>query len=99
MPSGWDVYYLIFFSAAMALLIPIGLWGLSRLFFTGSKPRRRQLPSADMETDEESRGRQTLGNRVNVRFFLAVNASLVLIALILGIIPPAAAVRAGATEP
>jgi len=94
MPSGWDVYYLVFLSAAMALLIPIGLGGISLLFFPSGGLRKRRLPSADLEAARNPQGSDTVGNRVNVRFFLGVNAALVLIALVLGTIPIAAAIHA-----
>ncbi len=96
MPSGWDVYYLVFLSAAMALLIPLGLGAISLVFFPGNRRLERQLPSADLEAAKEAQMHDAVGKRVNVRFFLGINAALVLIALILGIIPSATAIQAGA---
>jgi hypothetical protein len=98
MPSGWDVYYLIFLSAAMALLIPLGLGGISLLFFPSGGSRKRRLPSADLEAAQNPQGTDTVGNRVNVRFFLGVNSALVLIALVLATIPTAVAIRASANR-
>ena len=77
MPSGWDVYYLVFLAAAMALLIPLGLGGISLLFFPSGSSRKRRLPSADLEAVRNPEGTDTVGNRVNVRFFLGVNLSLI----------------------
>ena len=93
MPSGWDVYYLVFLSAAMALLIPLGLGGISLLFFPSGGSRKRRLPSADLEAAQNPVSKDTVGNRVNVRFFLGVNAALCLLALVLGMIPTAAAIH------
>jgi hypothetical protein len=98
MPSGWDVYYLVFLSAAMALLIPIGLGGISLLFFPSGGSRKRRLPSADLEAARNPVTSDSVGNRVNVRFFLGVNAALVLIALVLGMIPVAAAIHSSADK-
>src|SRR5438128_182080 len=94
MPSGWDVYYLVFLSAALALLIPIGLAGISLLFSPGSGVRKRRLPSADQEAAIPVKLPEALGNRINIRFFLGVNSTLVLIALMLGLIPSATAIHA-----
>jgi hypothetical protein len=98
MPSGWDVYYLVFLSAAMALLIPLGLGVISLIFFPQSRSKGRQLPSADADAEaaKEAETHDSVGKRVNVRFFLGINAALVLIALVLGIIPSATAIHAGA---
>src|SRR5579872_3817657 len=93
MPSGWDVYYLVFLSAAMALLIPLGLGGISLLFFPPGRSRKRRLPSAELDALQNYDPKDSVGNRVNVRFFLGVNAALVLIALVLGMIPTAAAIH------
>jgi hypothetical protein len=98
MPSGWDVYYLVFLSAAMALLIPLGLGGISLLFFPSGRSRKRRLPSAELEAMQNYDPKDSVGNRVNVRFFLGVNAALVLIALVLGMIPTAAAIHQSADK-
>ena len=98
MPSGWDVYYLVFLAAAMALLIPLGLGGISLLFFPSGSTRKRRLPSADLEAAKAPQGSDSVGNRVNVRFFLGVNAALVLIALVLGTIPTAVAIHSSADK-
>ncbi|HUP56095.1 MAG TPA: hypothetical protein VM598_01495 [Bdellovibrionota bacterium] len=80
----------------MALLIPLGLGVISLIFFPQSRSKGRQLPSADAEAAKEAETHDSVGKRVNVRFFLGINAALVLIALVLGIIPSATAIHAGA---
>jgi hypothetical protein len=96
MPSGWDVYYLVFLSAAMALLIPIALGGISLLFFPTGTTRTRRLPSADLEAAKEKPTQASLGSRVNIRFFLGINSALVLIALVLGAVPAATIIHSSA---
>lgn len=88
MPSGWGVYYVVFLSALLALGIPAVLALLSHLVSTrragGSKPGADAVLSAQqpIELDKSS-----LGRRMNTRFFLSANASLVLITLGLVLIP------------
>jgi NADH:ubiquinone oxidoreductase subunit 3 (subunit A) len=89
MPSGWEVYYVVFLSALLALGIPLSLSALTRLVAPGR--RRARPPTAPREGGE-------LGRRMNSRFFLATNAALVLIALALVLVPAASTLQAGNTR-
>ena len=84
--SSWDSYYIVFLSAILSLAVPGALSLISFVFFPGrrweEKNRIGTAPSA-------ASSRTILGQRVNVRFFLAANAALVLIALALELIPSA----------
>lgn len=75
MPSGWEVYHVILWSTALALLIPAGNFLVSRLFFKG-KPF--QPPRTD---------RIQLGRRVNGRYFIAASSTLILMGLGILLIP------------
>ncbi len=92
MPSGWDVYYVVVLSALLALGIPIFLRLVSGLII-----RRRPQPSGPVnpllkgKTEEP---RSVLARRINTRFFLAANASLVLVALALTLVPCVDAIQA-----
>ena len=73
MPSSWDAYYVVFLSAFLALLIPLGLRLIS-FAVARSKPPSHATPRVEMP-------------RTNPRFFLGANATVALIALILAIVP------------
>lgn len=47
-PSGWNIYWILFFSAALTLLLPLLVSALSRFF------RRRENQLAQIETNEHS---------------------------------------------
>lgn len=83
MASSWDSYYVVFLSAIFSLSIPALLALISFIFFSKHKRVQKKAPPVDAS----SKNRTILGQRVNVRFFLAANASLVLMALALELIP------------
>jgi hypothetical protein len=82
MPSGWETYYIVFLAAALSLGIPLVLGALS-FFFTPAKRVKSgiQIPS------EVRSERSELSRRMNTRFFLGANASLILVSLALMLIP------------
>jgi NADH:ubiquinone oxidoreductase subunit 3 (subunit A) len=84
MPSSWNVYYVIFLSAALALGIPGALALVSRLVSAGKVKKRLHQEVLD---EVSSRNQTLLGRRINARFFLGVNAALILITLVMVIIP------------
>jgi NADH:ubiquinone oxidoreductase subunit 3 (subunit A) len=89
MPSGWDVYYIVFLSAFLALAIPAALAGVSYLVSPKVKGRK-QRELQDLNTvlvDATEPNRTVLGQKMNARFFLAANAALILITLMLALIP------------
>ena len=96
MPSGWDVYYVVFLSALLALAIPAILWLISRSLFRENK---RVAPAAVEQRTSQALEltRTVLGQRMNARFFLAANAAVVLITLILALIPCAATFQSDRT--
>jgi hypothetical protein len=82
MPSSWDVYYVVFLSALLALGVPALLGLFSYLVstergksFPASKPIR-EVVSSDL-----------LRRKINARFFLGINAALILMAIALILIP------------
>jgi hypothetical protein len=86
MMSSWDSYYIVFLSALLSLSVPGVLALISFVFF----PKGRRKSDAKTSRDlAPSSSKTILGQRVNVRFFLAANAALVLIALALELIPSA----------
>jgi NADH:ubiquinone oxidoreductase subunit 3 (subunit A) len=89
MPSGWDVYYIVFLSAFLALAIPAALAAVSYLVSPKIKGRK-QRELKDFNTvlaDATEPNRTVLGQKINARFFLAVNAAMILITLMLALIP------------
>lgn len=99
MPSGWEVYYVVFLSATLALAIPLILWGLSHLFRSGKKESNEQKKihfSQEEGIDPPLfiPPPAVLGRRMNVRFFMAANAALLLITLGLVLIPCVGALAA-----
>jgi hypothetical protein len=92
MPSGWDVYYIVFLSAVLALEIPAALAVVSYVVSpAGSKMKgRKQRPLQGFNTvlaDATEKNKTELGQKMNARFFLAINAALILIALMLSLVP------------
>jgi len=83
MASSWDSYYVVFLSAILSLCIPLLLGGGSFLCLLRKGKKNRLVSGL-----HGGRPNQTiLGQRMNVRFFLAANAALVLITLALELIP------------
>jgi len=83
MTSSWDSYYVLFLSAVLSLGIPASLAVISVLFFPSRKLKKAK-PAKGLVGKSN---RTILGQRINVRFFLAANAALVLITLVLALIP------------
>ena len=91
--SGWEIYYRVLLAAGVSLLLPWGLWTVSRAL-------QRKLSTASPSMIRKQGGlfpgwtekRQTLtrdplAQRLNTRFFLAANAALALVALALALVP------------
>lgn len=89
MPSGWDVYYIVFLSAFLALGIPAALAVVSYLISSQIKGRKqRTLTDFNTVLSDATQANVTaLGQKMNARFFLAANAALILITLMLALIP------------
>ncbi|MDR3607477.1 MAG: hypothetical protein P4M08_08860 [Oligoflexia bacterium] len=83
MPSGWAIYYIVFLSALIALGIPATLALISSLVSSKRGPASPPAPPS----------RDKLGQRINARFFLGMNATLTLTALVLILIPCAGVMR------
>ena len=71
MNNSWDSYYVVFLSAF-----------ISFLFF---HKKQEKIPASQLEAIKLDR--TILGQRINIRFFLATNAALLLITLALELIP------------
>ena len=89
MTSSWDFYYILFLSAILSLCIPASLAAISFIFF----PKAERRPSVPQNLKGEKSNQTILGQRINIRFFLAVNAALILITLALELIPCATTVQ------
>ena len=108
-PSGWETYYVVFLSAAVALGIPLILSVVSLVF--GKRARESQSVDPVREIWDPSQTtaqipdlpapsepiEATLGRRINTRFFLSANAALILIALALVLVPYASVLHAPAS--
>lgn len=96
MPSGWEVYYVVFLSAILALSIPAALAMLAYLLSPKRSSREPaalevvinqdfpSLPGLEEDTPAPS---DSLGRRINTRFFLGANAAMILIVFPLALIP------------
>ncbi|MGZ3689703.1 MAG: hypothetical protein ACXWPM_02450 [Bdellovibrionota bacterium] len=91
MASGWDVYYVVFLSAVLSLVIPIALSAFSKIFSKGHAARKVPGPSMPKKSLDHA----DLGERVNVRYFMAANAAMVLIALVLILLPCISTIQSG----
>jgi NADH:ubiquinone oxidoreductase subunit 3 (subunit A) len=83
MTSSWDSYYIVFLSAILSLAIPASLAAISFIFFP--KMQRKELKASKLQGGQPNR--TILGQKINVRFFLAANAALILITLALELVP------------
>lgn len=100
MPSGWDVYYIVFLSAVLALGIPAALAVVSYVVSPpGQKIKgRKQQPLKGFNAvlaDATETNKTQLGQKMNARFFLAINAALVLITLMLALVPCVGLIQPG----
>jgi NADH:ubiquinone oxidoreductase subunit 3 (subunit A) len=86
MPSGWDVYYVVFLSALMALGIPAVL-GLMTIIVSRRDVRSRGDVKHATESLSGGEGHAPITRRTNARFFLAANVAISLIALVLLLVP------------
>lgn len=90
MPSGWDVYYVVFLSAVLALGIPAAL-ALISLLVAPKRARDKSMssdtnmPGASLSAPEIRDS--AFGRRINTRFFLGANAALILITMALVLVP------------
>ena len=95
MANSWDTYSILFLSAILSLGIPSSLFLFSSLFFSKKKSSLSKTSPFQLH----SKVNQTiLGQRINVRFFLAVNASLILMTLAIELIPCVITLRAESQE-
>lgn len=92
MPSSWNVYYVIFLSALLALGIPATLGLISSLV---SPPAPKKKLHQEVLDEVALVNETTLGKRINARFFLGVNSALLLISLMLILVPCAGMLRSG----
>ena len=92
MPSGWDVYYIVFLSALLGLGIPAFVKAAALLLSLNVSPKN-QAKKNDLRESPVQPGlnqvneHSQLGRRINIRFFLGVNASFILIAMGMVILP------------
>jgi NADH:ubiquinone oxidoreductase subunit 3 (subunit A) len=95
MTSGWDVYYVVFLSALLALMFPGFLGLVSRL--AGARQARRDESSGESLASRAPRESRTdlpsLGRRVNTRFFLGANVALALLTLAFVLVPCVGAIQ------
>src|SRR5438067_5199048 len=82
MPSSWDVYYVVFLSALLALGVP-ALLGLFS-YLVSAERGKSQAPKKHSQSVATA---ELLRRKINARFFLGVNAALILIAIALILIP------------
>jgi NADH:ubiquinone oxidoreductase subunit 3 (subunit A) len=88
MPSSWDVYYVVFLSALLALGVPALLGLFSYLVSAergASSARKKSEPTR--KPVQNAATAELLRRKINARFFLGVNAALILIAIALILIP------------
>lgn len=83
MSSGWEVYYVLFLSAAWALVFPLTLKMVSWILTRGE--RVPQQEEAIVRSGEPNLN--LASNKMNTRFYLAVNSGSILIVLALALIP------------
>lgn len=85
MPSGWGVYYVVFLSAVLALVIPAFLYVFSWLVRARNPANQGAVKPEAPETQKEAE--RARSRRMNTRFFLGVNVALALMNAALILIP------------
>lgn len=94
MSSGWGVYYAVCLAAILALSVPLLLKGMSLLIRLRNQSRFK--PSTKKRAflfEPDSVSEKPRSKKLNPRFYLAINVSILLISLSLALIPPAGALR------
>lgn len=87
MPSGWDVYYVVFLAAALSLSVPAALSLVSSVLRSRTGlPARRRMEPPELGGTKVAPSTE-LGRRLNTRFSRATNAALLLTAVGLILIP------------
>ncbi len=81
--TNWDFYYVVFLSAILSLGIPMVLMLVSFLFVPKNGRGGQPVPSFE----KSKSNRMPSGHRMNVQFFLAANAALMLATLGLALVP------------
>jgi NADH:ubiquinone oxidoreductase subunit 3 (subunit A) len=91
----WSAYSVVFVSAATALMAPLFLSALARAFSYRYRVslKRPGIPGDLISTREMESREQIRGQRLNTRYFLAMNIAVVLSGALFIIIPVAAAYR------
>jgi hypothetical protein len=82
MPSSWDVYYVVFLSALLALGVP-ALLGLFSYLASAERGKTLQTGGPTKNVANSALLRQ----KINARFFLGINAALILMAIAIILIP------------
>jgi NADH:ubiquinone oxidoreductase subunit 3 (subunit A) len=85
MPSSWDVYYVVFLSALLALGVP-ALLGLFSYLVSAERGKSPEAAS-EKKPIKNAATAELLRRKINARFFLGVNAALILMAIALILIP------------
>ncbi|MBC7691271.1 MAG: hypothetical protein H7222_05835 [Methylotenera sp.] len=78
LPSSWDTYYVVFISALLGVAVSLLLRSVSR------RTKRTHTTPPELTPKKNS---DTLGRKINVRFFLGTNAAFLLITLGFLLIP------------
>jgi NADH:ubiquinone oxidoreductase subunit 3 (subunit A) len=87
-PSGWNIYYIVFFAGALSLVVPALLTALS-FFVTGTQRAEKKGASsrpaeAALSVEENP---TAPGKRTNPRAFTALNSALALLGIALLLLP------------
>lgn len=94
MSSGWEVYSILFFAGVLFLFLPLSLKGIAHYLLPrgrgpAAKPLPIELPHPIQDAGERTEDRLRLNNR----FFLAMSAALLLLALGLILVPTVVALK------
>lgn len=96
MPSSWNVYYVVFLSALLALALPITYKILS--FIVPARKVSKAENESKTSAPSEELNPCSLGQRMNVRFFSGAHSALVLVASALLLIPCVAMIQPSVVE-
>ena len=98
MPNGWDVYYIVFLSAGLALSIPLCLGVLSLFIAPRGREKIKSQPEPTAAIAPLTESPTTLGRKMNPRFFLGLNAAFLLIVLALALVPCVGVLQKGTSR-
>lgn len=82
--NSWETYYIILLSALLSLSIPLGLFFISSILQRSKKKTVTNVTSSFLKSEPSD---VAFPEKINTRFFLAINVAVILLGLSLALVP------------